>query len=155
MKDKRPGDRFWETKSLTELDNEEWEALCDGCAKCCLIKLEDIDTGEVHYTDVVCRHLDTNACRCGCYATRTRVVPDCVELRPDNLEELAWMPATCAYRLVYEGKPLPKWHPLESGDPRSVHAARISVRGRCVSEEFVHRDEIVERVIHWANRAPE
>lgn len=144
---------FWEKKTLDELDEREWEALCDGCARCCLIKIEDADTGEVHYTDVVCRHLDA-ACRCSCYESRTRVVPDCVQVRPDNLDELKWMPDTCAYRLLHEGQPLPAWHPLITGDPRSVHAAGVSVRGRCISEEHVHKQDIVERVIHWARRLP-
>lgn len=150
MQKRRADDRFWESKTLSELNDEEWEALCDGCARCCLVKLEDVDTGEIHYTDVVCRYLDSRACRCTSYSTRTEAVPDCVRLRPDNLDELEWMPPTCAYRLLHEGKPLADWHPLVSGDPRSVHTAGISVRGRCISEEHVHRDDVIERVIHWA-----
>ena len=150
----RAESRFWEHKTLAEVDDRQWEALCDGCGRCCLIKLEDADTGEIHYTDVVCRHLDMHACRCTCYAARTRVVPDCVQVRPNNLDELGWMPETCAYRLLHEGKPLPSWHPLITGDPGSVHAAGISVRGRCISEAHVHREDVVERVIHWAKRAP-
>ena len=152
MRLRKLDEKFWEKKSLSELTDHEWEALCDGCAKCCLVKLEDVETGEIHYTDVVCRHLDSDACRCTCYAERTRIVPDCVQLRPDNLDELKWMPPTCAYRLLHEGKPLPSWHPLVSGNSHSVHSAGISVRGRCISEAFVHRDDIVERVIHWAKR---
>ena len=144
--------RYWESKTLDALDQDEWEALCDGCARCCLIKLEDADTGEIHYTDVVCSKLDQDHCRCTCYETRTTVVPDCVTVRPDNLDELEWMPETCAYRLLHEGKPLPDWHPLISGNRRSVHAAGISVRGRCISQEFVHRDDIVERVIQWRTK---
>jgi uncharacterized protein len=155
MRARQPNDRFWESKTLEQLDAHEWESLCDGCARCCLVKLEDVDTHEFHYTDVVCRYLETRTCRCTCYASRSERVPDCVRLRPDNLHELEWMPESCAYRLLYEGKPLPEWHPLISGDPNSVHAAGVSVRGRCISEEFVHTEDIVERVIHWAKRMPE
>ncbi len=127
----------------------EWESLCDGCAQCCLAKIEDIDTGDVHYTDVVCRYLDTEKCRCTAYSERTKLVPDCVKLTPDNLGQLRWMPETCAYRLLYEGKPLPDWHPLVSGSESSVHDAGVSVRGRCISEAFVHEDDLVQRIIDW------
>ena len=92
-------EKFWQTKSLTELTQDEWESLCDGCAQCCLAKIEDADTAEVHYTDVVCRYLDTDQCRCTQYARRTQLVPECVRLTPENLDQLPWMPATCAYRL--------------------------------------------------------
>lgn len=144
--------RFWETKPLPDLSEEEWESLCDGCAQCCLRKLEDVETGEVHYTDVSCRLLDTATCRCTRYAERSKLVPDCIELRPGDLAKLGWMPASCAYRLVYEGKPLPDWHPLVSGNADSVHAAGVSVRGRTVSEDFVHEDDLLERVIFWRSR---
>lgn len=142
---------FWETKSLAEMSQREWESLCDGCALCCLNKLEDADSGEVLYTCVSCRYLDTETCRCTDYAHRTTLVPECVALRPDNLRELSWMPATCAYRLLYEGRPLPSWHPLVSGDPETVHSAGISVRGRCVSEAFVHESELEDRIVSWAS----
>ncbi len=141
--------KFWETKPLTEMTAQEWEALCDGCAQCCLAKVEDSETGEVHYTDVACRYLDSDTCRCTRYSRRTELVPDCVRLTPENLDRLPWMPATCAYRLLAEGRPLPQWHPLVSGDPRSVHDAGVSVRGRCISEEFVHEHDLIERVVHW------
>jgi uncharacterized cysteine cluster protein YcgN (CxxCxxCC family) len=140
---------FWKTRPLHEMSPAEWESLCDGCAQCCLAKVEDIDTGDVHYTDVVCRYLDTEACRCTAYSERTKLVPECVKLTPDNLGQLSWMPETCAYRLLYEGKPLPDWHPLVSGNDTSVHEAGISVRGRCISEEFVHEDDLVGRIIDW------
>jgi uncharacterized cysteine cluster protein YcgN (CxxCxxCC family) len=139
--------RFWEEKSLREMSPEEWEALCDGCARCCLHKLEDSDTGEVHYTDVSCRLLDTHSCRCTRYRERLKLVPDCVKLRPDNLDSFVWMPDTCAYRLLYEGKPLEPWHPLVSNDPESVHTAGISVRGKVVSERFVDADDLIGHVL--------
>jgi hypothetical protein len=125
---------FWERKTLDQMTAGEWESLCDGCAKCCLHKLEDIDSGELAFTNVACRLLDIGACSCGDYERRAKLEPDCVVLNPKNVGELAWMPATCAYRLLAEGKPLAHWHPLVSGDPDSVHRAGISVRGRCVSE---------------------
>ena len=125
---------FWERKSLSEMTEQEWESLCDGCGKCCLHKLEDIDTGEIEFTNVVCRLMDMGTCRCSRYADRARLMPDCVILTPDNLERLNWMPSTCAYRLLNEGKKLFDWHPLVSGDPDSVHRAGISIRGRAISE---------------------
>jgi uncharacterized cysteine cluster protein YcgN (CxxCxxCC family) len=125
---------FWKTTPLAEMSHEQWESLCDGCAKCCLLKLEDIDTGEIAYTNVVCRLLDIGACTCTRYEERQRLVPDCVRVTPENLSELFWMPKTCAYRLLAEGKELMWWHPLVSGDPTTVHRAGVSVRGRCVSE---------------------
>jgi len=129
------GRRFWERKPLNKLSQKEWEALCDGCGKCCLNKLEDEDSGEVALTRVACRLLDDNSCACAHYDNRHQFVPDCIVLRPDNLDSHAyWMPATCAYRLVWEGKPLYHWHPLISGDPDTVHEAGVSVRGLTVSE---------------------
>lgn len=140
---------FWKTKLLSEMTPAEWESLCDGCAQCCRVKVEDADAA-VHYTDVVCRYLDADQCRCTAYAQRTQLVPDCVRLTPDNLDQLHWMPPTCAYRLLNEGRPLPQWHPLVSGNDGSVHAAGVSVRGRCISEEFVHEDDLLQRIIEWA-----
>ncbi|MEJ6671485.1 MAG: putative cysteine cluster protein YcgN (CxxCxxCC family) [Candidatus Azotimanducaceae bacterium] len=143
---------FWETKKLNEMDRAEWESLCDGCARCCLHKLEDEDTEEVFYTDVVCRYLDQDACRCTEYQDRNRLVPNCVWLTPDDVEAFHWLPTTCAYRLVAEGKPLNDWHPLISGRAESVQEAGIAVTGRCVSEEFVHEEELEDRIIRWVQQ---
>lgn len=149
---------FWRAKPLEALSPAEWEALCDGCGRCCLVKLEDQDTGRIYYTDVACRLLDGAACRCGDYARRQTLVPDCVRLTPDDLSWLEWMPPTCAYRLRAEGEDLPWWHPLISGDPESVHAAGASVRGRTVSEEAgpaADDDAAWEaRIVDWPMRAP-
>ena len=127
-------DKFWE-RPLAELSRDEWEALCDGCGKCCLHKVEDALTGEIHPTNVACRLLDRTTCRCSNYRMRRAFVPDCVRLSAGNVERIAWLPSTCAYRLRAEGKPLEDWHPLVSGDPESVHRAGVSVRGRTVTED--------------------
>lgn len=142
-------ERFWEHKTLAELDAAEWESLCDGCGRCCLLKLEDADSGDIAYTGVACRLLDIRRCRCRDYGNRQRRVPDCQVLDPVVVPALDWLPDTCAYRLVAEGKPLADWHPLISGTPDSVQAAGISVRDRVVSEEFVHPDALVDHVVRW------
>ena len=124
---------FWE-KPLSELDRGEWEALCDGCGKCCLHKVEDEDTGEVQATNVACKLLDLHSCKCSSYRTRRAFVPDCIRLTPGRIGALGWLPSTCAYRLRAEGKPLQDWHYLISGDPDAVHAAGMSIRGWTISE---------------------
>jgi hypothetical protein len=131
---------FWETTRLQDMTRAQWESLCDGCGKCCLYKLEDIDTGDLVFTNVACRLLDHETCRCGDYANRSTVVPDCLTLDMENVGKLRWMPSTCAYRLLHEGKPLEPWHPLVSGNPDSVHWAGISIRGRCISEDDADED---------------
>ncbi|HBS50686.1 MAG TPA: YcgN family cysteine cluster protein [Rhodobacteraceae bacterium] len=140
--------RFWERKRLDQLSTAEWEALCDGCGKCCLNKLEDEDSGEVALTRVACRLLDDASCRCAHYDIRHQFVPDCIVLRPGNIEDnLYWMPATCAYQLVHEGRPLYDWHPLISGDPETVHRAGASVRGQTVSEFDTPEEDWEEHII--------
>jgi len=124
---------FWE-KPLEALDRGEWEALCDGCGKCCLNKLEDADTGEVHPTNVACKLLDTHSGRCSSYRGRRALVPDCIRLTAANVDRFAWLPSTCAYRLRAEDRPLPGWHYLLCGDPEAVHRAGQSVRGWTISE---------------------
>lgn len=125
---------FWRVKALEEMSKAEWESLCDGCARCCLVKLEDEDTGEVHLTRLACRLLDVGSCRCGDYANRFAKMPDCVSIDAEKIRQIDWLPDTCAYRLVAEGRDLYWWHPLLSGDPQTVHAAGISVRGWAISE---------------------
>jgi uncharacterized protein len=126
---------FWKTKSLEEMSASEWESLCDGCGKCCLSKLEDEDTGDIYFTSVGCRLFDAGTCRCRDYPNRLAVVQDCVGLTPANVRTIAWLPGTCAYRLVAEGRDLFDWHPLVSGDPDSVHREGISMRGRVTASE--------------------
>ncbi len=140
---------FWQRKSLSEMTEEEWESLCDGCGKCCLHKLEDEDTGEVHYTCVACRHLDRHTSRCREYSRRLKLVAACIDLTPADVGQFHWLPQTCAYRLVAEGKPLADWHPLVSGSAESVHKAGISVRGRVFSEDEVDEDDLEDYIVRW------
>jgi uncharacterized cysteine cluster protein YcgN (CxxCxxCC family) len=142
-------DRFWERKSLSQMTRGEWESLCDGCGKCCLVKLQDADTDEISYTDVACKLLDCDSCRCSDYDNRKKIVPDCVVLSVKLVGQLQWMPSTCAYRLLKEGKPLFWWHPLVSGDANTVHEAGISVRGRAISETVVEDEELLEHIVDW------
>ena len=140
---------FWRAKRLDQMNRGEWESLCDGCARCCLNKLEYVDTGEIEWTDVACRLLDGDSCRCTDYAHRHEKVADCVALTAANVPELGWLPPTCAYRLVAEGRDLYWWHPLVSGDPETVHLAGVSVRGRTLSEDDVPADDLDQRVVTW------
>ncbi len=140
--------RFWETTPLDKLNRAEWEAVCDGCGKCCLNKLEDEDTGEVALTCVACRLLDDQSCRCAQYPIRHQFVPECIVLTPKTLiDNMYWLPLTCGYRLLYEGRPLYDWHPLISGDPETVHKAGVSVRGMTIPEFEVDEDDWEDHII--------
>jgi uncharacterized cysteine cluster protein YcgN (CxxCxxCC family) len=136
---------FWETTPLERMTREQWESLCDGCGLCCLIRFEDADSGEVIPTRVHCRLLDAATCSCSNYPGRKREVPDCISLTPALIPRLGWMPKSCAYRRLHEGRGLADWHPLISGDPESVHRAGVSVRGQTISEsELEHEDDMVD-----------
>ncbi|MGI3168842.1 YcgN family cysteine cluster protein [Pseudooceanicola sp. C21-150M6] len=140
--------RFWETKPLSKMTRREWEALCDGCGKCCLNKLEDEETGEVALTSVACRLLDNGTCLCSKYATRHQYVPECITLDARTIEKhMYWLPQTCAYRLLYEGRPLYDWHPLISGDLETVHRAGVSMRNRTQSEYEIADDDWEDYII--------
>jgi len=128
---------FWERKTLSDMTKKEWESLCDGCALCCQVRLEDPDTGEIALTNVACRCLDLCSLTCKNYETRHKIVPDCISLTPENVGTLTWLPETCAYRLIHYGNPLPSWHPLLSGNPESIHTAGISMKGDLVSEDEI------------------
>jgi uncharacterized cysteine cluster protein YcgN (CxxCxxCC family) len=146
---------FWKTKSLSEMSDSEWESLCDGCGRCCLVKLEDEDDGKIHFTDIGCRLLDGDTCRCRDYQNRSARVDDCVRLTPDNLASLNWLPPTCAYRLLANGGELYWWHPLVSGDPETVHAAGISVSGRVVADEdALPEEELSDHIVAWPRKWP-
>jgi len=132
---------FWETKRLEQMTVKEWESLCDGCGLCCLIRFEDEETDEIIPTRVHCRLFDSNTCACSDYANRKRHVPDCIKLTPHNIEDLEWMPKSCAYRRLHEGRSLPSWHPLVTGDPESVHKAGVSIRGQTISEASLKHAE--------------
>jgi len=145
MMSERPPRPFWEVKSLGEMSATEWESLCDGCGLCCLVRFEDEDTGEIIPTRVHCKLFDSDACRCHDYENRKRHVPDCIKLTPGNIDDLGWMPFSCAYRRLHEGKTLPRWHPLITGDPDSVHRAGVSVRGQTISETALeHPDDALD-----------
>ena len=135
---------FWESKTLNELTRSEWEQLCDGCAKCCLHKVEDEDSGIIYSTNVVCRYLDLETCQCGNYTERSVLVPECVTLDSSNLEQVYFMPSSCSYRLLAEGKPLPEWHPLLTHRKETVHESGNSVRGKVISE--LEADDIMHHL---------
>ena len=139
---------FWQTVKLTDMTAAQWEAVCDRCAKCCLVKLQDEDSREIVFTDTVCNLLDQQTCRCAHYQERTKLVPDCVKLTKDNLDKIDFMPPSCAYRLLHEGKDLPQWHPLVSGHADSVVEAGMSVKGRVIAEMTFDGDS-EDRVVDW------
>lgn len=140
---------FWKTKTFSQMTPTEWESLCDGCGKCCLHKLEDEDDGEIYYTDVACQYLDDTTCRCKDYTNRLQLVPECLQLRPQDVANVHWLPKTCSYRLLAEGEDLPQWHHLLSGKPELIHQLGFSVKGRTISEEKIDEDDYQERVIYW------
>lgn len=136
------GQVFWQTLALEQMRRAQWEALCDGCGRCCLQKFQDGKTGKVTYTWVACYLLDTQTCRCTQYRNRRVLVPDCLVLTPQQVPRLRWLPLSCAYRRLSAGRPLDAWHPLISGDPESVHRAGISVRDKAISEAYVHPEDV-------------
>lgn len=138
---------FWETTSLKDMTRKQWESLCDGCALCCLHKLEDEDTEEVYYTDVHCRYMDTANCNCTVYLERQEKVPNCVWLTPDQASEFHWLPDSCAYRVLAEGRKLADWHPLISGDPNSVHESGMSIKGKGVADDQVAEEDWEDHII--------
>ena len=140
-------DRFWEKITLNDMSQQQWESLCDGCGKCCLHKLEDEESGEVYVCNVACRLLDIDSCQCSDYAHRKEKVPDCSVLTPARITEFHWLPGTCAYRLLAEGKPLFDWHPLVSGESDSVSTSGMSIRGRVISE--VNADDLHQHITDW------
>ena len=146
MNDSEP---FWVRKSLDEMSPAEWESLCDGCGRCCMNKLWDPEDRRVRYTAVACRLLDGRSCRCRDYANRVEQVPGCVVISPDNVGDHGLLPPSCAYRRLAEGRPLAEWHPLVSGRPESVHEANVSVRGKVISEEWIHPDDLEEHIVDW------
>jgi uncharacterized cysteine cluster protein YcgN (CxxCxxCC family) len=145
---------FWKTKTLAEMTEAEWESLCDGCGKCCLVGLEDEDTGEIYLTDVACKLFDSGACRCSDYPNRQKLVDDCVKLTAQNVPELNWLPKTCAYRLVHQKRDLFWWHPLVSGDPDTVHQANVSVRGKTRPEGRLKIPGLMRRIRTWPEPKP-
>jgi uncharacterized cysteine cluster protein YcgN (CxxCxxCC family) len=148
---------FWKERRLEELTPEQWESLCDRCGRCCLNKLEEEDTGEIYWTNVACKLLDRHSCRCSSYPNRHDFVPDCVVLDVEEVvsQTYTWLPPTCAYRLIAAGRDLMWWHPLVSGDPDTVHIARISVRDRTISEELVPEDGFEDHIVDWPGEVPD
>lgn len=138
---------FWESKPLSALSQAEWESLCDGCGLCCLHKLEDEDDGAIYYTQVSCRWLDHNSCRCQDYQHRQQLVSSCLDIRASSPQIYDWLPPSCAYRLLAEGQRLPEWHPLVSGDPSSVHKSGVSLRGQMIAEHQVSEEEWPDYII--------
>ena len=143
------GNKFWETKNLIDMNDNEWESLCDKCGKCCVIKLEDFDTQEVHYTNVSCKLLCEKSASCKDYENRKSIVPDCIILSPDNLKDLKWMPETCAYKLLNEGKNLPYWHPLLSGNDKEIVNSGNSVKNRVTNENEIKIKNLPDYIFNW------
>jgi uncharacterized cysteine cluster protein YcgN (CxxCxxCC family) len=146
---------FWKRKALEDLNPAEWESLCDGCGRCCLVKLEDEESGEIHFTSITCKLFNTGTCRCADYAHRNRRVRDCIKLTPAKVRTLSWLPPSCAYRLVAEGRDLAWWHPLVSGSATSVHEAGVSVQGRArMTEKEVRLADYPDHIVDWPGKMP-
>jgi uncharacterized cysteine cluster protein YcgN (CxxCxxCC family) len=144
-----PNQPFWRTKTLEEMTREEWESLCDACAKCCLYKFQNEATGQLFYTEVACKLLDMGKCRCTHYEDRRELMPTCLVLTPTLVRQLDWLPETCAYRLVKEGQDLPWWHPLKTGSRDMVHRMGVSIRGRAISETEIGDDDLEDHIVDW------
>jgi uncharacterized cysteine cluster protein YcgN (CxxCxxCC family) len=142
---------FWKTKTLKQMTDAEWESLCDGCGKCCLVKLEDEETQELYFTSLHCKLLNPGTCQCSDYANRKKYVPECVKLTPDSIPTLDWLPNTCAYKLVHEGQDLKDWHHLVCGDRDEVHRRGISAKGKVRSEVGVDDEDALDYLIDWAH----
>lgn len=145
---------FWRRVALEDMTAAQWESLCDGCARCCLNRLEDWDTGRIYWTEIACTLLDDETCRCTDYPNRTVRVPDCQQLTPENVRVLTWLPPTCAYKLIAEGRDLYWWHPLVSGDPDTVHFAGVSVRGRTLTEDDIPVERYEDHIVDWPGEDP-
>ncbi|MFN7179658.1 YcgN family cysteine cluster protein [Hyphomonas sp.] len=145
---------FWKTKTLDQMTRKEWESLCDGCAKCCIVKFEDEETGALAYTNLHCKLLDGSTCQCSDYRNRKKYVPDCVKLTPESVAAVDWLPDSCAYRLVQDGKDLPDWHHLVCGDRNRIHEEGHSVRGRTISEEDISEEDQEDYIIDWEGSPP-
>lgn len=140
---------FWEKKTLSQMTPLEWESLCDGCGKCCLNKIIDDDTEELHFTTVACHLLHSKTCQCKKYDKRLKLVPECVKVSLDDIEQFHWLPASCAYRLLVEEKPLPEWHPLITGSKSAMHTGGYSIRGKIISEKQVNPDDLENYIALW------
>lgn len=145
---------FWKTKTLEEMTRKEWESLCDGCAKCCIVKFEDEETGALAYTNLHCKLLNGSTCQCSDYRNRKKYVPDCVKLTPESVAAVDWLPDSCAYRLVQDGRDLPDWHHLVCGDRNRIHEEGHSVRGRTISEEGITEEDQEDYIIDWEGSPP-
>jgi uncharacterized cysteine cluster protein YcgN (CxxCxxCC family) len=140
-------EKFWETIPFEQLNSKQWEAICDGCAQCCAHKLQDEETDEIFYTNIVCQYLDTKKCQCSVYDDRHTYVPDCIKITPENANKLTWIPDTCGYKLLAKGEPLPEWHPLMTGDINSTEKANMSIRNKVISEADIEMDDLEDYLV--------
>lgn len=146
---------FWKTKSMLDMDSQEWESLCDGCGKCCLQKLQDDEDETVYYTNLACAQLDVSACRCRVYEDRQQHVAECLVLKPEDVAQFDWLPDTCSYRVLRETGDLPNWHPLVTGSDKEMLRQGLSVRHYAVTETSVDEDRWQEHIIRWVHGMPE